>query len=115
MSLDSELLAEVRGARLPRGELSRVVEEALRVYLRKPLSPEEREMRILSELKEIKLKVWQKAQLYGAAFKKAVHDVKFRGVPHETSQERLLFWGEVLKELEGKEKPPATPKEKEGT
>lgn len=111
VSVDTEILGEIQRLDLPKGELSRIVETALKQKLNKGLTEEDIVLSKNDALQELKIVVNQKAQLYPDRFKKCVRYAKYCGVASSTVDEKLAFWGKVLADMK-KEISPAPPKEK---
>lgn len=108
VSVDSNLLAEVRGVS---ENISKLVEDAFREKLNKGLSLEEKQLQKDEELMKLKVQVHQKSELYPDRFKKCVRYAKYCGIASNTIDEKIIFWGTILENMK-KEIPPEPPKEK---
>jgi len=98
LSVDSVLLAEARGAGLD-GKFSKFFEDALRERIHKPLNSMEREEQEMQQLKELRVAVHQKAQLFALEFKKVLRKKTFLGMPKNTIADKIAFWSAVLNEM----------------
>jgi hypothetical protein len=94
VSVETNLLVEARGAGI---NLSKVLEEALKVKLQKEMTPDEINFNKEERLKELRADVYQKSQLYTEKFKEAVAYLKWLGEKSITLDERIIFWEKVLK------------------
>lgn len=118
VTVDAEVLAEVRGKHLP---VSAICNDALRAALGKP-AEENDELGLLLELKEARQKVQELAKIDGneRLIKSTAPILKREGFLLESVKDKIKFWREIysrvrlfnLKQSVLKENPPTPPKEK---
>jgi len=108
VSVDSSLLAEVRGVGL---KISPLVEEAMRKALKKAENPAESELRAFKKLRGLKTEAYQISLRESDKFKSAVREAHFLDLSTKTTEEKIGFWEWIISKV--KESPPETPKEKE--
>ena len=108
VSVDSSLLAEVRGVGL---KISPLVEEAMRKALKKAENPAESELRAFKKLRGLKTEAYQVSLRESDKFKAAVREAHFLDLSTKTTEEKIGFWEWIINKT--KEKPPEPPKEKE--